>query len=313
MMGEANMVGAGQMYGSEEGTLEHTVTQKRRFTHLVDHNLEWKSRPDVRHVAVSGEFDIHRNELLGVYEEHTFFGPELQFGYVMGELLDEPVLLLKSCSGHNSLGGDLLPPGSRQFEFDGYVYAGYGESPRRWQVGTTPRANSWYAGNGYDLEVSNAKQLLLDIGKYYPGATNYEVAGFVWWHGDSDRRDAAYTQKYEENLRRLIESLRLDFHAPEAKFAIATVGQQGKDMTGETLQVAQAQLALNSDEYPEFIGSVTTVDIRSSWRGPYQPGFEGDNSHRDGAHYGNNAETVMEVGNALGIAMAELLIDRESK
>lgn len=300
------MVGSGKTNGNVEGTLEFTVKKKERFTHLTDFNLNWRKNSKVRYVGVHNDFEVHRNEWLGVDEDHEYFGPELQFGYVMGELLDEPVLIIKSCSGHNSLGGNLLPPGSDQYEFGDYVYAGYGESPRRWEIGTEPAAISWYAGREYDSEVSNARKVLADIGKYYPGASSYEVSGFVWWQGDSDRRDPAYVDKYEENLVNLIENLRYDLHAPEAKFAIATVGQRGENMAGGLLRVAEAQLAVGSQKYPE-LGNVVTVDIRSSWRGPYQPGYEGQNSHHDIAHYGNNAETLMEVGNALALAMAKLL------
>ena len=36
--------------------------------------------------------------------------------HVIGYALDEPVLILKACIGNRSLGWDLLPPGSKQFE-----------------------------------------------------------------------------------------------------------------------------------------------------------------------------------------------------
>jgi hypothetical protein len=307
MMGEANMVGAGQVHGNVEGTLDFTVRDKKRFTHLIDYNKNWRPRSDVRYVAVNNDFVVQRNGWLAAHEDYNYFGPELQFGYIMGELSDEPVLLIKSCSGHNTIGGDLLPPGSKQYNFDGYTYAGYGESPRRWKTGARPVPNSWYAGSDYDMDTSNARKVLGNIGKYYPGATSYKVEGFVWWQGESDRRDPAYVAKYEENMKNLIDNLRVDFNAPEAKFSIATIGQRGEEMIGASLRVVEAQLAIGSDKYPAYEGNVATVDIRSSWRGPFQPGFEGDYTHRDPAHYGNNAETVMEIGNALGLAMAKLL------
>lgn len=309
MLGEANMVGAGQTSGEVLGTLEYTVKEKKRFTHLVDDvNKDWRERSDVRYVAVADDMVVMRNEWMAVKEEHNFFGPELQFGYILGELLEEPVLLLKACSGHQSLGGDLLPPGSQRHEFGDWVYAGYGDSPRRWPIGTEPGSTtaSWYAGHAYDATLNNIKTVLSSIGDYYPGAKDYEISGIAFWHGDSDRRDTGYAVKYQRNLRSFITSVRHDLDVPEAKVAIASLGQRGEEMMGDTLQIFQSQMAMDI-LFPDFRGNVMAVDTRSSWRTPYLPGFEGDDNRRDVAHYGNNAETVMEVGNALGMAMAKLL------
>ena len=67
--------------------------------------------------------------------------------------------------------------------------------------------------------------------------------------------------------------------------------------------MAKAQLAVSGEKgkYPEFAGNVKAVDARPFWRdrsvSPSGAGY----------HYNHNAETHMEVGNALGWAMAELL------
>ncbi|KAG7366848.1 carbohydrate esterase / alpha-galactosidase [Nitzschia inconspicua] len=311
MMGEANMVGAGLVEGNVDGTLEYTVETKQRFRHLEsqDGSLWNNPRNDVRHVAVQRDFEILENDWLAVKKERGYFGPEIQFGYVMGEIFDEPVLIIKAAQGHNSLGGEMLPPGSKQYEMNGYTYAGYGDSPQRWETGTSRMKTSWRAGMKYDENVANAKNILRNIQQYYPGASTYEVVGFVWWQGNSDRRVPAYAARYEENLVRLINALRFDFRAPHAKVVVATIGQDGMDMSGATLDVAQAQMNLGSfDDYPQHQGNVAVVDTRGSWRGPYQPGHEGDHNYLDGPHYGNNAETFMEVGNAMGLSMARLLI-----
>jgi hypothetical protein len=117
----------------------------------------------------------------------------------------------------------------------------------------------------------------------------------------------AHASRYEQNLVRLIQSLRNDFNAPQAKFAIATVAFGGENMKGATLKVAEAQLAVSGEQgkYPEFAGNVKTVDVRSSWRNT-GPG------PRASYHYFNHAETFMDVGNALGWAMADLLLNQET-
>lgn len=80
-------------------------------------------------------------------------------------------------------------------------------------------------------------------------------------------------------------------------------------MSGSTLDVVEAQMNLASyDKYPQHVGNVEVIDTRGSWRSPFQPGHEGDHSYLDAPHYGNNAETFMEVGNAMGTSMARLLV-----
>ena len=180
MMGEANMFGTGKIEGNVEGTLHHAVNHKKRFSHLKSEGGQgWESpRNDVRHVAVHNQFEIVENNWLTVNEERSYFGPEIQFGYIMGEMFDEPVLIVKAAQGHATLGGELLPPGSQEFHHDGFVYAGYGDSPRRWEAGSSHFAsNSWRAGMRYDQHVANVKKILRNIGQYYPGASTYEVAG----------------------------------------------------------------------------------------------------------------------------------------
>lgn len=91
---------------------------------------------------------------------------------------------------------------------------------------------------------------------------------------------------------------------------VATVGYDGDQMSGGTLDVAQAQLNIASlDKYPQHLGNVEVIDARPSWRGPYQPGHEDDHNYLDGPHYGNNAETFMEVGNAMALSMARMIVE----
>jgi hypothetical protein len=295
----------GKVSGLEEGTLEYAIEKKNRFSNLVDNETgSWATSSQVRNVAIispgsdNETFEVIRNEWLTVSGD--YIGPDLQIGQVLEEAMpEEPILLLKSCQGNRALGWDILPPGSQQFEAGEYVYPGYGESPRRWIKGTEPVPSAWYAGKQYDLDLANAKRILADLSTYYPGATEYEITGFMWWQGYKDTFDAVWASRYEANLVQLIKSLRTDFNAPDAKFSIATVAFEGSDMAGLTLEIALAQLAVgNGEKYPEFAGTVKTADVRWSWRntGP----------SNEGSHYYHNAETYMEVGDALGQTMVDL-------
>lgn len=299
LLGQSNMLGAGKIQGGD-GSLEHAVKEKGLYPYLIDNDGNWTVRQDVRNVRVmgsgTGAMKQFNNEFLTIGSGKI--GPEIGIGHQLGHAIEAPVLILKSCIGNRSLGWDLLPPGSAQYEYEGKIYAGYKESPDAWEKGTEPKPIDWYAGMQYDGDVARAKEVLANLEKYYPGAKGYEVAGFLWWQGDKDRYNAAHASKYEENLVRLIGQLRKDFESPKAKFVIATLGQTQKGATGNEGVILNAMLQVDgkSGKYPEFKGNVATVYS--------YPLSKGGSSN---THYDGNAETYMNVGEAMGRAMVELV------
>lgn len=312
LLGQSNMLGFGRVGPADlQGTLEYMVKEKKKYPHLVDDDGKWTERKDVRYVHVMDKrgVDFHdlehfadmKNQWLTVSGN---FGPELGFGHVMGHILDEPVLILKACIGNRSLGWDLLPPGSERYEFDGRTYAGYKDNPGSWVEGEPKKEVAWYAGRQYDADTAHAKVVLRNLEKYYPGykGQGYEVTGFVFWQGHKDQ-NAAHASRYEQNLVHFIKSLRKDFDAPQAKFVLATIAFDGSNLKGHGLTIANAQLAVSGErnKYPEFKGNVKAIDARPFWRD------SAVSPKNQGYHYNHNAETYMEVGTALGWAMAELL------
>ncbi|MCO6046952.1 hypothetical protein NG895_23890 [Aeoliella sp. ICT_H6.2] len=249
-----------------------------------------------------GTTSVKRNDWLTVSGGNI--GIEIGIGHHLGNALEEPVLILKSSIGNRSLGWDLLPPGSSSYEFtdpkDGktYVYAGYGQSPLRWEKGTEPKPIDWTAGLQYAGDVARAKDVLNNLDKYYPGAKEYEVAGFFWWQGDKDRYNAGHAAMYEKNLVKLILALREEFDVPDAKFVCATLGQTSKENAKENEKyLLEAQLAISdAEKYPDLQGDVATV-----YTNPLSMGYSSN------AHYGGNAKTYMNVGLGMGKAMVDLL------
>ena len=223
----------------------------------------------------------------------------------MGEFHDEPVLILKASQGNRSLAWDFLPPGSKRYEEGGFVYAGYKDSPARWEIGVTPEPINWYAGKQYDDCFEAAHEVLDNFDKHFPHweGRGFEIAGFVWWQGHKDQGSLVHAQLYEQNLVHLIKTLRTEFDAPQAPFAIATIGFEGWEMEGNALTVAKAQLAVSGEKgkYPEFKGNVRTIETRGFWRD------ESISPRNQGFHYNQNAETYMLVGEALGDAMLSLI------
>lgn len=307
IMGQSNTLEMGKVKGDSEATLEHAVKNENLYPFMVDDAGNWTTRQDVRNVHVMGsggpgKARVRRNDWLTV--SGGKIGIEIGIGHHLGNALNEPVLVLKSSIGNRSLGWDLLPPGSSSYEFtdpkDGktYVYPAYGQSPLRWEKGTVPEPISWTAGIQYAGDVARAKDVLNNLDKHYPGAKEYEVAGFLWWQGDKDRYNAGHAAMYEKNLVNLIAALRKEFNAPDAKFVCATLGQTSKESAkGNEKYLLEAKLAISDPEkYPELKGDVATVYTH--------PLSMGSSSN---AHYGGNAKTYMNVGLAMGEAMVELL------
>lgn len=335
LLGQSNMVGLGNIGGEKGETLEKAVKVEKLYPYLVDTAGNWIERPDVRNVQVmvgrgGNGMDLLHNEWLKVGEGRGNgkgkMGIEFALGHEVGEFMDEPVMLLKSCIGNRSLGWDLLPPGSerytaeitdRQGKTTKKVFAGYKERPDMWDadpdkgVATAPPATwvdkagkpiNWYAGKQYDDDIANAKKVLADLRTYYPGATKYEVVGFFFWQGEKDAGNAGHAGRYEQNLVRFIKTVRKEFDAPDAKFVLATLGEATKGVGGPTETIMNAQLAVDgkAGRYPEFKGNVATVYTHDMARGGSGNG-----------HYGGNAKVYMDVGEAMGKAMIELFKDEK--
>ncbi|MFO0878589.1 MAG: sialate O-acetylesterase [Gemmataceae bacterium] len=309
LLGQSNMVGLGKVKGSAV-SLEHAVKEKKKYQYLVDDAGKWSERKDVRFVRyMSGKGPLN-NEWMTV--KGNTLGPEFGIGHQLGNAIEAPVMILKCCIGNRSLGWDLVPPGSERYVMDGKVYPAYKEKPDSWPAdpekgkATAPppwldkkgKPIDWYAGKQWDFDIGDARKALANLDKHYPGAKGYEVAGFFFWQGEKDVGNPAHASMYEENLVRFIKALRKEFKAPNAKFVLATLGEAKKGIGGNGGKVLEAQLAVDgkSGKYEEFKGNVATVYTH--------PMAQGGNGN---GHYGGKAEVYMDVGEAMGQAMVELL------
>ena len=179
-----------------------------------------------------------------------------------------------------------------------YTYAGYHESPAKWLKGTTPVPMGWAAGIQYDGDIGRANEVLGNLSTFYPGAKCYEVAGFFWWQGDKDMRDGGYVSHYEENLVALIKYLRVQYASPNAKFVTASLGQTVEGSTGgDGLILDAMKNVADATKYPDFKDNVAFVYTHPLEHTP------GSSS----GHYGGDAETYMNVGQAMGDAMVTML------
>jgi hypothetical protein len=297
LMGQSNMLGFGKT-----SKLKDIASNNGKYPYLVDDAGNWTVRKDVRNVRVmcsgNNPAKTHINDWMTISGKNI--GPEVGIGHYVGHVLDAPVLILKSCIGNRSLGWDLLPPGSEPYEYGGKMVPGYRGTPDDPKGNGQPVEGKWYAGCQYDGDTAAAKKVLADLNTYYPGATRYQVAGFFFWQGDKDFRNAAHANNYEKNLVALIAALRKDFGAPDAKFVVATLGQTPKNAKGNQGLILNAQLAVDGEagKYPEYKGNVASVYSKPFCHGGSSSG-----------HYNGNPETYMDIGEAMGKAMAKLLVN----
>ena len=287
------------------GSLYTVVKENGNYPHLLNEDGEWSSRDDVWYKGVVTA-TADKWLTVGCGAGNSNVGPELGFGWALGEYHDEPVLLIKASQGNRSLAWDFLPPGSERITVDGTVYAGYKDSPSKWPEGTEPEKpdHGWYAGKQYDDCFTAAKEVLANFDDKFPqwAERGYEINGFVWWQGHKDSGNDVYASHYEKNLVNLIEAMRKEFDAPKAPFIVGTIGFHGWEMPEQYLPVANAQLAVSDySKYPDYEGNVKTVETRGFW----VPAEE--SPRNQDFHYNQNGETYYLIGDAFGKGMIKLL------
>ena len=296
IMGQSNTLEMGKV----------TPALGKTYSFLADDAGAWTTRKDVRNVSVMqkrGNMSVYRNDWLTVSGKKL--GIEVAIGHQLGNAIDAPVMILKSSIGNRGLGWDLLPPGSTRYTHDGKEVPGYKETypSKKDRSRIVPFVKDgdcmqWYAGKQYDDDVANAKKILAELDKYYPGAKSYEVAGILWWQGDRDMRSPAHTTRYEKNLVQLVKSLRKDFNAPKAAFVTASLGQtMESDKTSGHGIILHAMKTFASGKYSKELGD----NLGFVYTHPLSKGSSSS------GHYGGNAETYMNVGLGMGKEMVKQL------
>lgn len=286
LAGQSNMEGQavvdlkGKDYNEGKGTLLSLQAQESwrdRVAHLLSEDGKGKVRQDVwvRYQRENSPLLVGPlNFGFSVYGDKHHFGPELQFGHVVGDALDEPVLIVKTAWGGKSLYRDFRPPSAG------------GET-----------------GKYYKLMVSQVAEALTVAGKEIPElqGREFRMSGFVWYHGWNDGVDPqTAVPEYESNLTHLIDDVRKEFKQPDLPVVIGELTGPWRDAPPEweRLRKAQANVAMNA-ELGKYVGFVPTRD--------YVRAAEDSPNPTHGHHEFGNAETYFLVGDALGKEMIRLL------
>jgi hypothetical protein len=110
--------------------------------------------------------------------------------------------------------------------------------------------------------------------------------------------------EYESNLVELIKSVRLDLGTPDLPFVIAELGQHGDDLSDlkdqerrrvEAMRQAQQNVCATFHNSSRFVRTAPFLHKEE------EPSFDGF------YHYYGRADTFIDIGQAMGEAMLDLL------
>lgn len=315
LAGQSNMEGKAKL-----SLLDYQVTApetKDFFAHLRKDNA-YIVRDDVW----INFLDRHGKLTVG-YGSPGAFGPELEFGIVMGDRFDEPVLLIKTAWGGKSLGRDFRPP-SAGLPAAEMLQKELEEDTKRRQKNPDPRHPGLLTladitkpyGQSYRDMIAEVQTVLHDLPARFPDYHNqgYQISGFVWFQGWNDLFNPTFTSSYAANLTALIHDVRKDLAVPTMPVVIAQMGQDGLKASGTIVQIKAAQAAVA--ELPEFAGTVALVKTDAFWDLKAAALVATWEQHKDdwnkvgsdyGYHYLGSAITYAKIGMAMGQAMSTLI------
>ncbi|HEX5790206.1 MAG TPA: sialate O-acetylesterase, partial [Luteolibacter sp.] len=302
LSGQSNMVGYGH---TEEGnggvagaigSLRYLAAHDSEYPEfeysslLVDptkpNDSAWKTRSKVKlwwRNGASGKLGgpVQKGDLGPLTSNGRWFGPEFGFGQIIGDYYqNDDVLLIKpSWGGHNLV---------TQFRSPNAVAKRGGE-----------------IGSSYVEMFENVREVLFNLDREFPEWKDrgYQIVGFGWHQGTSDKDPAKVAEEYRYNLPDFISAVRSEFGKPKLPFVIGTTGMgYGGDPSPPPYDnyhaVEKAQLWVCGVDKPAH---VLSDDTRAYFEPPEK------SPRNQGFHWHGNARSYFRVGLGLGKNMVELL------
>jgi alpha-galactosidase len=316
LAGQSNMEGK-----APNALLNYQASDPRTrdlFTHLRKDN-RWIVRDDV-----FIKFLDRKGPLTVGYGSPGCTGVELEFGTVLGNHFEEPVLLIKAAWGGHSLVKLFRSPSAGfparevlQRDLDqaqARVRKNNEKSSRNDPLPTLEDVKKEY-GSSYRKMMTEVKDVLDSYATLFPAlkGKKLELAGFVWFQGWNDQYGGQ--DEYESNMKHFIRDVRRDLKVPKMPFVIGAMGQNGsKPARGAMQTIQKAQLAMN--DVAEFKGNVKAIrtdvlvdraaeELYPSWRMNLEKWKRTGGDHA--YHYLGSAIWFNRIGKAMGEAMLELL------
>ena len=285
----------------KDGDYEAFTKKVKETTDLNDRKKTptylWSTRKDVwiNYLGKHGDLTV------GYGAPREGFGPEYNFGHVVGNHYDEQVLLIKASWGGRALARGFLPPSSMLSDAEyAKLAAAQNAVNKAWnetepekieaynkriteenktakkkkrlrafkarEIVTTAQYKEPF-GKDYRNMVSEVHGCLADLGKRFPGykGQGYEIMGFVWFQGWNDQYQDRWLT-YEKNMGNFIRDVRKEFKTANMKFVIGQMGNDGMkpdkpDSPRDYIKKAQAAVPQKA----EFKGNTVCVRTDKYW------------------------------------------------
>lgn len=269
----------------------------------------WLERDDVwmKYFTVKGKLAVG-------YHKPKSIGPELGFGWAVGDHYKEQVLLIKTAWGGRSLYRDFRSPSAGLPSAD-VLDKMLAEMNKRKKDATLNDVKAQF-GATYREMVDEVHKTLGDLKAHFPeyAGQGYELAGFLWFQGWNDMINGPATAEYTTNLEHFIRDVRKDLKAPKLPFVVGEMGVDGLKASEGVKKFKAAQAAILKVE--EFKGNVAVVKTDVLWD------TEADAVFRKGwrenielwnkvgsdfpYHYLGSPKTMLRIGRAFADAVLKL-------
>lgn len=200
-------------------------------------------------------------------------GPELAFGITLQKELNEPILIIKTAWGGQSLHTNFRSPSSGPYvpSKDDIARGKFETEEQKEKLRKTTGARYRQMNDHVQFVLNDIKRVCPD----YDSKSGYELAGFVWFQGFNDMvgrnvyplvkpgSTVPRFAKYTEWFANFIRDTRQDLSAPDMPFIIGVMGVSGADANEGNLEFRSSQVAVA--EIPEFHGNVVAVPTSPYW------------------------------------------------
>jgi hypothetical protein len=308
LAGQSNMEGKAKMalveYQAEQPATRDLFKHWRK-------DGKWVERDDVWI-----KFLDRKGKLTVGYGSPKCIGPELEFGTVVGDRYDEPVLLIKTAWGGRSLFRDFRPPSAKLPDEKVLDKMLADLKKQKGKENATLDDVKKPFGAAYREMLAEVNGTLAGLKKHFPDykGQGTEIAGFVWLQGWNDMINADATAEYTANLTHFIRDVRKDFKAPKLPFVIGQMGVDGEKPGANVKKFKDAQAAVT--DVPEFKGNVALVKTDAFWDTEAEAVFKKgwrenlEEWNKVGSdypyHYLGSAKTMLKMGRAFGEAVIDL-------
>ena len=238
------------------------------------------------------------------------FGPEVGFGWVLGDADKHPIFLIKAGWGGKSLSTEFRPPSADCVLLDAF---GCTTTTQSWN-GTCCAFGEYYHITLDRIKASISKIEAGDFDSLIPNfsARGFEIAGFLYFQGFNDVLNRENVDEHEELLKHYMSDMRSEQHGlnvTDLPFVIGELGMHGPEVywSGQgwnsrvrDFRAAQANAA----------AATSNAELAPTSQYMYPPK---DITKVGNYHYGDRADTFHAMGLSMGKTMRDLVYPQQAQ